>query len=111
MLADDCMLGKNRIISIQDIHLPGRRDSISITELEKQMISSIKMGLVEETNNALNAIRDKIVEREYVTLEKMRLIGLELSILLIKEAENWNILYHKSYVGARQEGIELMKKL
>lgn len=83
------MLGKNRIISIQDIHLPGRRDSISITELEKQMVSSIKMGLVEETNRSLDAIRDKIVEREYVTLEKMRLIGLELSILLIKEAENW----------------------
>ncbi len=83
------MMGKNRIISIQDIHLPGRRDSISITDLEKQMVSSIKMGLVEETNKALEAIRDRILQREFVTLEKMRLIGLELSILLIKEAENW----------------------
>lgn len=83
------MLGKNRIISIQDIHLPGRRDSISLTDLEKKVISSIKMGLVEETNKSLEAIRDKILEREFVTLEKMRLIGLELSILLIKEAENW----------------------
>lgn len=83
------MEGKNRIISIQDIHLPGRRDSISISDLEKKVTSSIKIGLVEETNKSLEAIRSRILEQEFVTLEKMRLIGMELSILLIKEAENW----------------------
>ena len=83
------MEGKNRIISIQDIHLPGRRDSISISDLEKKVISSIKIGLVEETNKSLEAIRARILEQEFVTLEKMRLIGMELSVLLIKEAENW----------------------
>lgn len=83
------MEGKNRIISIQDIHLPGRRDSISISDLEKKVLSSIKIGLVEETNKSLEGIRTRILEQEFVTLEKMRLIGMELSILLIKEAENW----------------------
>lgn len=83
------IVGKNRIISIQDIHLPGRRDSINISDLEKELVASVKLGMVEETLATLEKIRCSVLEQKNVTLEKMRLVGIEIAVLMIKEAENW----------------------
>lgn len=86
------ILGKNRIITVQDIQMLGRSEHVELelSSFEEQLILHIKLGEREEAMHALQEIKNQLLECKGISLDKVRMIAIEILVIVIKELSNWN---------------------
>ncbi|QNK58880.1 hypothetical protein [Paenibacillus sp. PAMC21692] len=84
------MIGKNRVLISGDTGLPP--SSFAKTKLhglEKEFAMNVKLGLENKAFSILDEIQQMLLEMKYVTLSQLRLIGVEITLPLFKEFEEW----------------------
>ncbi|MCR8634213.1 response regulator [Paenibacillus radicis (ex Xue et al. 2023)] len=81
------ILGTNRVLTISDTGLGPRKDSTQFDGMEKELALKVKLGLEGEALSILNTMEQSIIESQSISLSKMRLIGVGITVLLYKELE------------------------
>ena len=83
------LLGKNQVIYIGDVGFPIKKSSFNFEINEIEMIQKVKLGLTKEALELLAGIEKVMLAEKFISLDSIRLIGVEISILLYKEVDGW----------------------
>ena len=86
------ILGRNRIIPIQDINLSseGGEDRFDMNEAENKLVSELKLGLLDGAKTRLEDIRYHLLHRaRVVSLEEIRITAMGILVTVLKELSNW----------------------
>jgi two-component system response regulator YesN len=81
------ILGMNRVLTVADTGLTPQRESVESHSLEKELAVKVKLGLEREALIVLSTIEQSIIASQSISLSRMRLIGVEITVLLYKELE------------------------
>lgn len=85
------ILGNNRVISVEEVSLLGRTETIDLglDQLESQLASQVKLGLAADARATLEEIR-ALLKNAGLSLPRARMIGTELLVLILREVGNWH---------------------
>jgi len=84
------MIGTNRVLTIGDTGLPPSSSTqIKLNGLEKELVMNVKLGLEKEASSILDEIEHILLKIKFVSLSQLRLLGVEITLLLFKEFEEW----------------------
>ncbi|TDF91021.1 response regulator [Paenibacillus piri] len=86
------MLGTNRVLMIGDTGLPPADSTqIELSGMEKELVLKVRLGLEKEAITILGNIEAMIMNIRFVSLSQVRLLGVEITLLLFKELEEWAV--------------------
>ncbi|MDQ8736203.1 response regulator [Paenibacillus sp. LHD-38] len=107
------ILGKNRIITIEDINLFGRTENADheLNSYKDRLILEIKLREKERAVNTLREIQDLLLGDKSVSLSKIRIIAIELLVMVIKEMSNWSNDHTKSFQNSLHTVAEKINSL
>ncbi len=80
--------GKNQVLISGETGAPAGREPDDLFKHDADLALQVKLGLTEEALALLKTVEARLLER-YVSLAAARLVGLELAVLCLKEAEPW----------------------
>lgn len=86
------ILGRNRIIPIQEVNLSseGGEESFDMNEVENKLVSELKLGLLEGAKTHLEDIRYHLLHRgRVVSLEEIRITAMGILVTVLRELSNW----------------------
>lgn len=83
------IIGKNQVVTVGDTGLPINEDPFGWPEYSEELGLNVKMGLKSESLAIIEDIEAKLLERRFIPLSSARLIGMQLAILSLREAEIW----------------------
>jgi two-component system response regulator YesN len=96
-------MGTNRVLTVADTGFASpHRESVEFNGLEKELAVKVKLGLEGDALSVLSRMEQSIIRSKSISLSRMRLIGVEITILLYKELEeqakqldDFYSIYHK----------------
>lgn len=83
------IIGKNQVLPVEDTGMPVGGKRFDLPEFDKTLGVKVKMGLIAESLAIVDAIEAKLLERPFVSLSAVRLVGMQLVIYVLHEAEAW----------------------
>jgi two-component system response regulator YesN len=96
------IMGTNRVLTVADTGLAPHREPIEFNGLEKELPVKVKLGLEGDALAVLSSMEQSIMQSKSISLSRMRLIGVEITVLLYKELEDqakqlddFYTIYHK----------------
>ncbi|MEK3912359.1 response regulator [Paenibacillus sp. FSL H7-0331] len=81
------IVGTNRVLTVADTGDAPHKKSVELNVLEKELAVKVKLGLEGEALALLSSMEQAIIKSHTVSLSRMRLIGVEITVLLYKELE------------------------
>jgi|GEM_PF-1603786 len=86
------VLGKNRIITIQDIQLLGRSEhaELELGGFAERLVLHIKLDEREAAMQDLRRVQSQLLQSKGISLDKVRIFAVEMIVTMIKEVSNWN---------------------
>ncbi|NHN29120.1 response regulator [Paenibacillus agricola] len=81
------ILGTNRVLTVADTGDAPHKEAVELNDLEKELALKVKLGLEREALVILSSMEQSIIESQSVSLSRMRLIGVEVTVWLYKELE------------------------
>lgn len=83
------IIGKNQVLTVGDTGSPIGEDPTDLPEYGEKLGLNVEMGLKAESLAIIDNIEAKLMERQYIPLSSARLIGMQLAILSLREAQIW----------------------
>lgn len=84
------IIGKNRVLTIGDTGVPVDNDLVDLPEYDEKLGLKVKMGLTAESIAIIDNIESKLRSQSYIPLATVRLMGMQLTILLLRDVEVGN---------------------
>lgn len=81
------ILGTNRVLTVADIGLAPHSESAVFDGLEKELALKVKLGLEGEALSILSTMEQSIIKSQSISLSRVRLIGVEITVVMYKELE------------------------
>ncbi len=82
--------GGNQIYFGRELPTETENSTVDIYPMARELVQQLKLGLLEESLTVVAQIEKEILEERLVTLERLRLIGLEIAVLLFAEVKEWS---------------------
>ena len=82
------ILGRNQVLTIGDTGMPNAGDTADLPEIREELGLKIKLGLTSEVVKLLDNIEAGLLRRKFVSLSTAQLLGTQLALLLLQEAQD-----------------------
>lgn len=83
------IFGKNQVLTIGDTGIPNAGEPVDLPEIQEELGLKVKLGLTGDAVVILDDIEAGLLRRKFIPLSTAQLIGVQLAILLSKEAQDW----------------------
>ncbi len=83
------IFGKNQVLTIGDTGMPNMGEPVDLPEIREELRLKVKLGLTADAVMLLDEIEAGLLRRKFIALPTAQLIGTQLALLLLQEAQDW----------------------
>lgn len=82
------IFGKGQILHIDDTGFPTTGGFVEFRGRDRDIAMKVKLGIAGEAISIINEIEEELLSNDYVSLEYLKLVAIEITFHIVKELEN-----------------------